>query len=392
MNIKTSRTILLGAVSRVSRAVGSSASSPNLIFGCILVEGHVDGRVSLTGANGDVTLATAIECEVTDPCKAAIPAGLFNRLLSALPEGAVELAYDPAQLRVEVRCDIGRTRISCVDPSLAPKPAKDGKCIECSVPAIVLREILRKTSYAMSQDDTRKTLRNTLFRLTPDGITAAATNGRILSEVKYGREIGRGFESVEVLVPQATCNLLADRSVLGAEGDVAIRIPQDKRTHAVFSCGGTTLRTRLCDDIFPNYAAVIPPTSDTPATVERKRLMEAIERASIFSPSGEGGYVALTFDGNALKVESQKSESGDFHETIPVRYEGGRVRILLAKRYIEPILKATDDDEVLLHVISFKAPVLVTCSVPFIAVAMPVRDEGAENEEDASEGREAANS
>lgn len=379
MKIKTTRTTFAGAVSRVSKAISGACAGERPALGCVLVKGHANGEgVTLVGSNIDITLSCEMPCEVTEPCEAAIPATLLDRLLAALPEGVLDIEYDRRTLSVEIRSDVGRTKFSCVDPSLYPAVGEEGDCASCTIPNAALREILRKVIYSASTTDERKVLKNTLFAFKDGMLNAVAANGRTLARVDYNLDGGFG-EDMEILIPPATCALLANKEIIGSEGVVKIEVPNDKRNCAVFSCGGVSLRTKLYDDVFPNYRKAIPPESETPANVDRKRLIDAIERASIFSPSGESGYVALQFKGDgSLRVSSQKSEAGATDETIPMEYGGGDVRILLAKRYVAPILKAIDDDEVTMHISSPTSPVMIKCSVPFFAVVMPVRDEGSE--------------
>ena len=374
MQIETTKTTLANAVSRVSRAISASRANDNAAFGCVLVEG-AEGKVKLTGTNGDILISTEIACEVSQPTNMAVPAGLLNKLLSALPEGVLEIDYDSKALKVEVKSAVGRTKIACVEPEKFPKAAEDDKMTSLAIQNAALREILRKTSYAASTDDTRKTLRNTLFALRADGLTAVATNGRLLAKVDYSRDMGSPLEGeIEILMPPTACSLLADKAILGGDGVVRIEVPATNRVYAKFICGDTVLRTRLFDDVFPDYGKVIP-ADGTPATIDRQRLVDAIERASIFSPSGESGYVSLTFspDGS-LRVESQKSDAGNSDETMQIDYKGGKVRMLVAKRYIMPILKAIDDDEVAFHLTSGHSPLMVKCSIPFLAVVMPMCD------------------
>jgi len=376
MQIETIKTTFANAVSRVSRVISASCANDNAAFGCVLIEG-AEGKVKLTGTNGDILISTEIACEVSRPTSMAVPAGLLNKLLSALPEGVLQIAYDSKALKVEVKSSVGRTKIACVEPDKFPKAAEDDEMTSLAIQNAALREILRKTSYAASTDDTRKTLRNTLFALRADGLTAVATNGRLLAKVDYSRDMEGSLEGdIEILVPPTACSLLADKAILGGDGVVRIEVPATNRVYAKFTCGDTVLRTRLFDDVFPSYGKVIPADSGTPATIDRQRLVDAIERASIFSPSGESGYVSLTFapDGS-LRVESQKSEAGNSDETMQIDYKGGKVRMLVAKRYIMPILKAIDDDEVAIHISSGHSPLMVKCSIPFLAVVMPMRDE-----------------
>ena len=92
MKIKTTRTTFAGAVSRVSKAISGACAGERPALGCVLVKGHADGEgVTLVGSNIDITLSCEMPCEVMEPCEAAIPATLLDRLLAALPEGVLDI-------------------------------------------------------------------------------------------------------------------------------------------------------------------------------------------------------------------------------------------------------------------------------------------------------------
>lgn len=376
MRIKTTKSTFASAVSRVSKAIGGGLASEIAVYGCVLIEGEEGGnRVKLTGTNSVDLISTYIACDVSEPSTMAIPAKLLNKFLSATPEGALEITYDSKALKVEIKSDVGRANITCVEPDKYYMPYEDENVTSLAISSVDLREILRKTSYAAATDDARKVIQNTLFALRSDGLTAVATNGRILVKVDLSRDMECSIDGdIQILLPPTTCSLLADKTILGGDGVVRIEVPTANHTYAKFVCGDTVLYSRLYDAPFPSYDKVIPADSETPATIERHRLIDAIERASIFSPSGESGYVSLTFADGSLHIESQKSDTGNSNEAIPIVYIGQKIRVLVAKNYIMPVLKAMADDKIAIHLVSESNPLMVKCSIPFLAVIMPIRD------------------
>jgi DNA polymerase-3 subunit beta len=235
-----------------------------------------------------------------------------------------------------------------------------------TLPQATLREMLRKTSYAVSQDETRKTLKGVLMSFKEGKLTMVATDGRRLALVEHEIEFPAAAEKDIILPSKVVAEL--QRS-LSSDGEVKITI---EKTQVAFNLGETQIYSKLLDEIYPNYRQVIPQSCKERIDVDRKLLLDAIDRASVMMME-ESSSTRLTFDSNQLLVSSVAADIGEAKDIVPIKYSGERIEIVFNPSYVKDPLKAIDDDEITIELNNGSSPAVIRCSVPFLYVMMPLR-------------------
>lgn len=379
MKVAVHQPSLVEALGHASRAINASAASANHMYANIKISAS-DKRLTLTATDGVVTVTSSIvapACTVEEKGEAVVPANLFIKLAASLPQGATTLQMEKKGKLKMLASGSLAMELTCADSSQYPIPNNDGEFVTIQMPAPVIYEMMRKCVYAVSKDEIGSpVLKNILLRFKNDEVIVAATNGRILSEVKSRQDFREAsLGKVDLLIPAVASNIIYDNSMFGGDGVVIIKIPKDskKRNCAIFQKGEVVLRTTLFAGIFPTYEKVIPEPAVNPVVVMRDGLLSSVKRASILSQSGEGGYVTLSFEKNSVRIISQESEAGMIDDRINAKYEGEEMSIPLAARYLIPILKAMDDDEIKINVYSANKPLMITGGIPFTALLMPIR-------------------
>jgi DNA polymerase-3 subunit beta len=234
------------------------------------------------------------------------------------------------------------------------------------MPRQTLHEMLRKTSYAASQDDTRRTLKGVLMSFKDEKLTMVATDGRRLALVEKEMEFPKNAERDIVLPAKAVQEL--QRSLSG-EGEVRISVQASKIS---FSLEGVKIYSKLIEDVYPNYRQVIPSACKECIAVDRQLLLSALERVSVMTMD-EAHSTRLTFDANKLTVTSAASDIGEARDDVPIKYAGEKIDIMFNPNYVMDPLKAIDDDEITIELNNGSSPAVIRCSVPFLYVMMPLR-------------------
>ena len=232
---------------------------------------------------------------------------------------------------------------------------------------MTLREMLRKTAYAASQDDTRKTLKGVLMSFREGKLTMVATDGRRLALVEHEIELPEDAQK-DIILPTKVVSEL-QRSLTG-DGDARITI---EKSQVSFNLGETRLYSKLLDEVYPNYRQVIPASCAEHVVVDRQLLLSALDRVSVMTQD-ESNSTCLTFDSNQLTVASSKnSEAGSARDLVPIKYDGAKIEITFNPSFVMDPLKAIDEDEVTIELNNGNSPALIKCSVPFLYVMMPLR-------------------
>jgi DNA polymerase-3 subunit beta len=306
-----------------------------------------------------------IPCEVEKPGSTTLPIRRLVNIIKELNEGnvTVHVADDD---KAEVRSGSADFKIIGLPTrDFPPIPATEGKfCYR--IDQGVLKEMLRKTSFAASLDETRRVLNGVLMAFKANKLTMVATDGRRLALVDHEVEFPEQAETEMILPTKAVNELLR---VLLNEGEVKIYA---QRNQVVFEMGTTIMSSKLVDGVYPNYRQVIPGGCDERVTIEREELLRAVRRVSVMA-TDKSNAVRLTFSANQLTINITSQEVGEGRETIPVKYTGKEISIVFNPEYVMDPLKNMDDDEVYFELSDGHSPALLKCSVPFLYVLMPLR-------------------
>jgi len=362
MKFKIIRTKFIDALKSVQNIVAGKGSLA--IIQNVLIEA-VGKEIRLTTTDLDISIKSAVECEVSAEGATTLPVKLlFNSMLKA-PEGEIEVEVDERE-QATVKAGSSRLRLNGKPAAEFPQFSSDEENYVYTVPRQTLLEMLKKTSYAASQDDTRRTLKGVLMSFKDSKLTMVATDGRRLALVEQEIEFPSNAEKDIVLPAKAVQEL--QRSLNG-EGNVCIRVQPSK---ICFDFNGVQIYSKLMDEAYPNYRQVIPTECSEKISVDRQLLLNALDRASVMTMD-EAHSTKLTFSANMLTVSSAASEIGEAKDEVPIKYAGETIEIIFNPTYVMDPLKAIEDDEVTINLNNGHSPAVIRCSIPFLYVLMPLR-------------------
>lgn len=362
MNFKITRSQFLEGLKTVQNIVPSKGALQ--IIQNILLEAK-EKSLYLTTTDLDISIRCVVDCEVVNEGATTLPAKLLLNTIAKAPEGVIEVDVD-AQDRAVIKAGSSTSKLSGMSVVDYPALPHDSDSFEYVLPQITLREMLRKTAYAASQDDTRKTLKGVLTSFKGGKLTMVATDGRRLALVEHEIELPAEAEK-DVILPSKVVNEL-QRS-LSTDGDVRITI---EKTQIAFKMGQTKVYSKLLDEVYPNYRQVIPESCSERISVDRQLLLSALDRASVMTVE-ESNSIRLTFESNQLIVSSRAAEVGEVRDIVPIKYDGAKIEIVFNPSYVMDPLKAIDEDEITMELNDGTKPALIKCSVPFLYVMMPLR-------------------
>ena len=302
----------------------------------------------LIEAKGDEMrmLATDLEVALRSKCAASVakggtltlPAKKLYEIVKALPETDVRIEED--KNGVKVAADRFDSRMQTLPREDFPTlPDASGKA-RASLPRNALREMVAKTQFAITGEDTRYFLNGAKFVLTPESLTLVATEGHRLALVDVKHKVGI-TQDVGVILPKKT---LLELGKLLAEGDGDVMF-ESGENHLFFDVGGRVLISRMIDGQFPAYERVIPKGNDKHIEFERERLTNAVKRVALLS-NERSRAVKLELTKGKVVVTSSSSEFGEAHEELPVDYAGSAMTISFNAQYVVDFLNVVETDVV----------------------------------------------
>ena len=313
----------------------------------------------------EMSIYNEIDCKVEVSGSTTLPVKfLFNQIAKAA-EGEITVSIDENE-RAEIRAGSACYKLNGMKACEFPVLPKDDEAFVYTLDQKLLKDMLRKVSYASSQDDTRRTLKGVLMSFKDGKLTMVATDGRRLALIENEVEFPVSYERDIVLPSKAVTEI--QRS-LEEEGEIKIYAQQ---TQICFEKGSIKIYSKLIDDVYPNYQQVIPKETVEHVEIDRQLLLDALDRASVMTMD-EAHSTRLIFEPGKLTVTSAANDIGEAKDEVPIKYAGERIEIVFNPNYVMDPLKAIDDDEITFNLNNGHSPAIITCSVPFIYVLMPLR-------------------
>ncbi|HEY3052005.1 MAG TPA: DNA polymerase III subunit beta [Thermoanaerobaculia bacterium] len=313
----------------------------------------------LMEAKGDELrfLATDLEVGLRSRCSAAVakggaltlPAKKFYEIVKSLPETDIRIAEDKGGVKVAAdRFDSRMQTLPREDFPTLPETGGAGGTERATLSRAAIKEMVGKTAFAITGEDTRFFLNGALFVLRPDSMSLVATDGHRLALVTVARDAGAGEkkdgDEVKAILPKKT---LGELSRLLQEGDEDIQYERGEN-HLFFDVGDRKLISRMIDGQFPAYERVIPKGNDKRIEFERDRLTSAVKRVALLS-NERSRAVKFQVDKGKVDVTSSSPDLGEAKETLPVEYSGPSMQICFNAQYVLDFLSAVSTDVVALE-------------------------------------------
>ena len=362
MKFSVSKEKLLAGLQTVQNVVSTRTTLP--ILSNVLLHA-ADGKVRLTTTDLDVGVSGGIDAQVEKSGATTLPARRLANIVRELPAAEVEIEVDSKNV-ASIRCGQSFFKIlGLPEDEFPPLPKfEDAKTFTLSQQA--LRDALKKTSYAISTDETRYVLNGILFSFKENKLTMVATDGRRLALVDLEVEFPRSHE-IEIIVPTKCVTELG--RLLGDEGDVRMSVGENQ---VAFEIGGTSLVSKLIEGNYPNYRQVIPGDAKERITLEREMFLNAVHRVSLLS-SEKSNSVKLVFSKNNIEIAANTPDVGEARESLAVAYKGREFSIAFNPEFLQAPLRALSNDEVFLDLIDEMSPGVIKIQSPFLYVLMPMR-------------------
>jgi DNA polymerase-3 subunit beta len=342
MKLTIQKNDLLNLIGRTQNIVEKRNTMPVLVN--ILLDAQKN-KLKVFATNLEVSLTDEVDAEVTTPGKAAISAKSLFDIVKEMPDGEVTLVkQDNNWLKITQGKSV--FNIVGISPDEYPVfPAQSSKDF-MEIEASVLADMIGKTIYSVSSDETRYHLNGVYFEKKIGGASGSsflmvATDGHRLSLVNRDNHGPDSKTTEGVIIPRKG---LAEiyKLLENVKGKFRMSI---EGSQLVVTHGPTVLMIRLIEGKYPNYRQLIPQNLNENVTVSRDALLSSLKRVSLLSNQKSKG-VTLSFTNGRLEISSNNPELGDAKEEIEVSYKGNGLKIGFNAKYIMDVLTSMEDDKI----------------------------------------------
>ena len=348
MNIVCDKTLLSAAIDGVSKAVTMRSSIPVLEGILLKAEGF---QLTLTGYDLEMGIVTTIEANIKEPGEIVLNAKLLSSMISRMPAGQISIvAADNG--KTTIQSGVAQFEIQSMPATDFPDLPNTGAEQTLTIKTGVLRDMIDRTLYAVSQDEKKPAHTGELFEIELDKLTMVALDGYRLAIVE--RPI-TAVKDIRIIVPSKTMTEVSHLLANDDEEDVHISA---NRRYVVFTTAGYTIMSRLIEGEFLNYRNVIPAGSRTRVTIDTKDFISTIERASLIITERLKNPLRISFTEGKVVVRCQ-TNLGRVVDEFSAACEGDEVEIGFNNRYLLDALRNARTEQVRMEISGPLSPVKV---------------------------------
>ena len=364
MNIVCDKTLLSSAIDGVSKAVTLRSSIPALEGILLKAEGF---QLTLTGYDLEMGITTTIEANVRQSGEIVLSAKLLGDMVRRLPSGEVSI-YTNESGNATIKGGVAEFDILAMSASDYPDLPTPGADHTLTIRAGMLRGMIEKTLYAVSQDDKKPAHTGELFAIEENKLTVVALDGYRLAIVE--RPV-QAEKHIRIIIPAKT--LTEVNKLLGDDED-DVRISANRR-FVGFNSGNYTILSRLIEGEFLNYANVIPNGCKTRVVLETRDFIDTIERASLIITERLKNPLRILFDASGKVTVRCQTNLGKVVDEFSAQVEGDPVEIGFNNRYLLDALRNARCEKVVLELSGPLSPVKILPEEgeDFIYLVLPVR-------------------
>ena len=333
----------------VSKAVSVRTTIPTLKGILLEVEGNT---LKMTASDMDITIETKMDVDNSENGSVVVPAKLFGDIVRKLPNSEIEFTIEDEIMNI--KCGESSASVIGMPGEDFPviKTEEDNK-IKTKIEKNAFIEMIRKTYFAASIDQTKGVLTGILLELNKNFFKMVAIDGFRLAVNKFEDERN---EEAKIIISGRLMNEMS-KIFSDLEEDEKIEIIFDGKS-ALLKAEDIKTSIRLIAGEFIKYEDVIPKDSKTNIKINRESLINAVDRASILS-DGKNNLIKVSVNNNIFVVSSNSDNGGSIEEIL-VHKDGEDLEIGFNAKYLIDALKAIDDEEIMLRMNTSITPCVIT--------------------------------
>ena len=338
---------ILEGISTVQKAITGKSTMP--ILEGIYIKTN-ETSLTLIGSDMDVSIQTTVNANIIEQGSIVIDAKIFGEIIRKLPNATIKIETLENQI-IRITCEKSVFDVVYMNTNEFPELPEINEDLKISVKQNILKNMIKGTSFAIAQDETRPILQGILFEVKNKNLNLVELDGYRLA---IKSEFLDTDIDIEVVIPGKTLN---EVSKILEDVDDIVNITFTNN-HILFNLEKTKIISRLLEGKFINYNSLLPQEHKLLVDVNRQELQNAIERASLMAKDGNTNLIKLDIQQDNLVITSN-SQLGKVREEMSIKLQGDEVQIAFNSRYLLDVLKNVEDDEVVMKMTSGISPCVI---------------------------------
>lgn len=328
-------------------------------------------RLTLMATDLEISVRSSMEVNSKTEGVIALASRRLGEITRSLPDGEISFSLDKSTRRVSLQTAQGKYTMVSAESSDLPDMMLEFKPeSSTTTTGAALKKMISTTIFAASSNEFRVAMMGLLFQFSPDGTTCVATDGHRLVRMT-NPDIKTDAER-DVIVPSKAVNL-ALKSFDDSD-EITISF---SATQIEFKNANTSILSRVIDEQYPNYEAVIPRENEKNMTISRSSVLSSVKRVMIFADT-DTKQIRFQMAKDQLSILADNADEGaDAAEMLACDYSYDDLLIGFNGKFIEDALSHLETDEI---IVKFSTPTRAAILEPatqgnedILMLVMPVR-------------------
>lgn len=356
---------LSDATLKVIKATATRTTNP--ILEGIKLKAQNDELI-LSATDLELSIEKRIKADVKIEGEVVVPGRFFSEFIKKLTNEKIEISKAENSNLLKIRYTDSEGFLQCMPANEFPEPLKIENPQTFEIKQQYLKEIINKTIFSASIDDSRPILKGILVEIENKKVTFVALDGYRMAICK--KDLKSNSADQSFIIPARS---LSEISKIIDDSEVVTKV-FIQRNIIRFNFGSTEITSRLLDGDFINYKQVIPSNITTTVTVTKTMLENSLERASLLARLNKNNLVTFDIKDKTMTVSSD-SDMGNIIEKLTININGKDLIIAFNARYFSECLRYIDDEFVNINFTSPISPCTITSSEnnSYLYLILPVK-------------------
>lgn len=352
MKLKFQKNDLVSAINIVMKAVPAKSTMP--VMECILLDASRE-QIRLVGNDTEFGIETICKGEILEAGKVALNAKLFSEIVRRLPQSeelSLDIETDERNVTV-IRCENSVFKISGKDGNEFTMLPNIDRNQSVSLSQFTLKTIINQTIFSIAANDSNKKMTGELFEVSEDTLIVTSLDGHRISIRRT--KLNDHYEKQKAIVPGKALNEISKILTGGVYDEVVLYF---SRNHILFAFNDTVVVSRLIDGEYFHVAQMLSEDYETKVQVNRKQLMDSIERSTIFVRDNDKQPLVFKIEDGVLGLRIS-TDLGRMDAELPIRKTGKDLMIGFNPRFLVDALRNIEEEEVSLYMSIPRSPLFI---------------------------------
>lgn len=357
---------LMNAISIVSKALSSRTPHP-LLEGVYLTCHEND--ITLICSDGALQIETTVPADVSQGGEIVLPGRLFFEIIRKLPNDRITIEQTNEHMAaVQIQCSHSKANLQGFSADEYPKMQALSSPKSMKILQPVLRDMIRQCAFATASDEARPILTGVLFESRPDVLRLVGLDGYRLA---IRTEPAEADIEINAIIPSSALNEISKILTDDVEEKVTVSFSP---SNVQMNFGQTCIHSVLLNGEYMKYEQIFPKEHDTTVHVNRKELLDAIERTSLMARESKNNLIKFVIENERMTILAN-SEIGNAQEDLLIHSTGADLEIAFNARYMQDVLSRLDDDEIVMRFHTNITPCVIEpiSGHSFYYLVLPVR-------------------